>query len=651
MASGANRLGARGISRPLLSRRDRLYLLSLLVPFVAYDLALKWLLVVSWPKDLGLAENVMLMRSDLLFSLGYVLLWVCLFVVVVRRGPFRPIVVGLFHVATIFVALISAGAYQYFTVTGSTLDSGFILYSLSSGGGLADVVTSEVTPGLLALILVVLVYAFVGPWLVARLVGRWRGWPEAAEARTAGIPWLRLAGLGLLAYALFSFSLQPGGSGGTAAPSKSFSLDSFVNVTTTALEDGGALAYVTEPPGPPPDASLVHTAEAEKRNVVLVHLESTRAQSVTPYNPDLETTPFMDELAEESLLAEQAYVVVPHTTNALATANCGVDPPLNPWQTSSLGDRAPAECLADLLKEQGYDAAWFTSSTAEFEIERLPELVRNLGYEEFYPLESMDTEGFEPANYFGYEDDIMLEPSRDWLTEQKKSGKPFIVTYETITPHHQYLAPQERYGLEEFSEDDLLDRYQNSVRYQDFFLKNLFDQYKELGLYEDTVFVLYGDHGEGFAEHGRYQHDNTIYEEGLRIPLLFHDPGRFENGERVTAPVSQLDILPTVADLLGYEVEGGDYKGNSLLQPLPKARTLMAGCWSESGCMASIKGTEKYIYHFEDMPEELFDLSKDPGERNNLAGQYSPEELDKRRRELLEWRAKVNATYGKRTSG
>ncbi len=161
------------------------------------------------------------------------------------------------------------------------------------------------------------------------------------------------------------------------------------------------------------------------------------------------------------------------TTNAMAASNCGIDPPLNPWQTSSLGDRVLSRCLADLLAEQGYNTAWFTSSTATFEIERLPELVKNLGYEEFYPVESMDTEGFEQANYFGYEDDVMLQPSREWLEEHK--DEPSLATYETITPHHQYLAPEERYGREEFDENDEVNRYQNSVRYQDFFLKNLFD--------------------------------------------------------------------------------------------------------------------------------------------------------------------------------
>ena len=62
--------------------------------------------------------------------------------------------------------------------------------------------------------------------------------------------------------------------------------------------------------------------------------------------------------------------------------------------------------------------------------------------------------------------------------------------------------------------------------------------------------------------------------------------------------------------------------------------------------MASLKGTEKYIHHFDDRPEELFDLATDPAERNNLAGERSPAELKKRRAELLAWRAKIRAMYG-----
>ncbi|CAA9449221.1 MAG: Phosphoglycerol transferase [uncultured Rubrobacteraceae bacterium] len=633
----------------LLSRRDWTYLLSLLVPFLLYDLVLKGYLVVSWPKNLGFTESLGLMRSDLLFSMGYALLWIGLFALA-REGLWRRMVTILFHAAKIFVALLATIAYQYFKVTGSTLDFGFILISLSSPGGLTAVVESEVSPGILALLAAVLAYAVLGPFLVTSLVARWRGWADAEGTQTANIPWLHLAGVGLAAYALFSFSLVPGASGSTGAPSKSFSRDALVHVAATAAgaEYGEGSSNLAADSGEPtPEASLRTTGGTERRNVVLVHLESTRAQSMTPYNEDLETAPFLDELAESSLLAERAYAVVPHTTNAMSASNCGISPPLNPWQTASLGDNIPSRCLADLLEEQGYNSVWFTSSVSTFEIERLPELVENLGYEEFYPVETMDTEGFEEANYFGYEDDVMLGPSEEWL-EGHKDG-PFVATYETIGPHHQYLAPEKRYGREEFDEEDLVNRYLNSLRNQDFFLQNLFEQYKKLGLYEDTVFLLYGDHGEAFGEHGRYQHDNVPYEEGVKIPLLVHDPGRFENGERVEAPVSQLDLLPTVVDLLGYEIEGGAYEGSSILRPLPEERTLMFGCWNESGCLASLEETEKYVYHFGDNPDEIFELSEDPDERRNLAEEW-PEEAEERRRELLEWRAEVSSRYGTRAA-
>ena len=109
---------------------------------------------------------------------------------------------------------------------------------------------------------------------------------------------------------------------------------------------------------------------------------------------------------------------------------------------------------------------------------------------------------------------------------------------------------------------------------------------------------------------------------------------------------SQIDILPTVLEMLGYEVKNEEYPGYSLLHPLPEARTLMFSCISGNRCLASIRGYEKYIYHYGDQPEEFFDLSEDPLERQNLVDERSKEELDKRREDLFAWHSRTNAEYG-----
>ncbi|HEX2108949.1 MAG TPA: sulfatase/phosphatase domain-containing protein, partial [Rubrobacteraceae bacterium] len=139
-------------------------------------------------------------------------------------------------------------------------------------------------------------------------------------------------------------------------------------------------------------------------------------------------------------------------------------------------------------------------------------------------------------------------------------------------------------------------------------------------------------------------HGNIPYEEGLKIPMIIHDPKRFEDGARVSAPVSQIDMLPTIAELLGYEIDGGAYQGNSFLSSLPEDRPLMFSCWSAEQCLASLEGNEKYIYHYDNRPDELFDISEDPLEQENLASERQ-EEVERRRSELLAWRSRIDAVY------
>ena len=344
---------------------------------------------------------------------------------------------------------------------------------------------------------------------------------------------------------------------------------------------------------------------------------------------------------------------MPRTSKAIISVNCGIQPHLVEEITEARQGGIPARGLPNFLKEQRYSTAFFQSSTENFE-NYLRDLVENFGYAEYYPLESFDEsykEGFEWANYFGYEDDIMLKPSEEWLKKQR--AHPFMGKYLTGTGHHDYQTSL-RYGHENFSNDDVLNRYLNCLRYQDFFVRNLIEQYKELGYYEDTIFVLYGDHGEGFGEHDRWRHEDVIWEEDARVPLLIHAPGWFKGGERVKGLSNHTDILPTVLEMLDYELEDEEqYSGYSLLRPLPEERTLFFSCFhdDEKG-LASLRGTEKYIYHYDGLPEEFFDLSENPFEEHNLVDQRDEQEIEERRNDVIAWRARGNAIYeGKIVAG
>jgi lipoteichoic acid synthase len=97
--------------------------------------------------------------------------------------------------------------------------------------------------------------------------------------------------------------------------------------------------------------------------------------------------------------------------------------------------------------------------------------------------------------------------------------------------------------------------------------------------------------------------------------------------------------------LLGYKVTGGSYPGRSLLAPPQEDRTLFFSCFDEYKCLASIKGTEKYIYFYGNQPEEVYDLASDPREKHNIADEKSTEELKQKRLQVLSWYSKVNAMY------
>lgn len=634
---------------------DLFYLAALLVPAAVFDLTLSWLRITTQYAAPSGWSAVGQLRSDLLSHLGLALLWLVA-LGLFRVGWWRVVVLVGCQVSVAAYLLFAVVAHSYYLKSGSILDAGGLRMSLTDPAATRQIAASETSSAHVWLMVGVVTYALVGPVLVYRLRyrgmssrGPWLPGVAASEPTAAVVTGSRRRRLSLLAVTTGAMMVVVAAVPtftGAGAFSRNRALDIAMELGSGMVESERASA---ERPVLSP-SRLVATSQSSRgsqgssetdgrpTNVVLITMESVRSEATSLGNPDRDTTPFLADLAERSLVAENAYTVVPHTSKAVTASNCGYAPPLDTKLTESEPAGLPATCLPGLLRDEGYSTAFFQSAVGEFE--RRADLVRNLGYDSFHPVEDFPTQGFGRANYFGWEDDIMLEPSRDWLREQ--GDQPFLLSYLTVTGHHDYVLP-DTFALEQLADDEELNNYLNGVRYVDRFVSKVFAMLAEEGHADDTMVVVTADHGEGFGEHGLRQHDNTIYNEGIKVPYLVYDPTD-QRGRSVQRPVSTMSVPETVAETLGYRVTGGLVREESLAADGP-GRPVRVSCQSDNRCLAIIDGRTKYVHHFGNRPDEVFDLAADPEETENLVGEVDPAKLKELRSDLLHWRSEVRAEY------
>lgn len=183
-----DRISALGRSGPFLDLRGWVYVLSLLVPLVAYGLAIKVLGLVSEYPASGAWETLRLLRSELLFGAGYALVWIG--ALAASRGMLRRVVLALFHVSAVLVVVVETASYQYFRSTGTTLDYAFVAYYLAKPGEAQGAVASAAPPSAWLALSAALLYALLGPMLVTGghvPTGPSRpGSPGAEARRTSG---------------------------------------------------------------------------------------------------------------------------------------------------------------------------------------------------------------------------------------------------------------------------------------------------------------------------------------------------------------------------------------------------------------------------------------------------------------------------------
>ncbi len=609
----------------LLPVADWIYLGALLLPTGLISLlAALWTLQAQYRPPQTWWETFLQIYPDACWLAGMALASVLLFSLI-RHGWPRRILVVLTHSIVLVHALFSLAAYSYHRKTGSLLEAGAVTYALGKLNSIGGVLVAELTPSQIVLTLLLVAYIIAGPATITNVFRPRGGVRSRFSSRRAVRRACFAACLALITLAAEPFMVS-------ANP---YAVPRAMAVLSGVASDWQSEAgTVVEPSAR--NARLTPTSKSRTPNVVVITMESVGFRA-TSLGDRYETTPNLAKLAKKSIVAEHAYPVVPHTSKSLTGLNCGVEPDLTTRLSESTGQGPPARCLAELLGDQGYSSAFFQSAVGGFE--NRAALMERFGYDEFHPVDELPKTGFSRANYFGWEDDIMLGPSEDWISAQR--GKPFLLSYLTVTAHHDYQVPA-GFETEQLSEDPEFNDYLNNVRYSDRFLGKVIKQLKRQGVADNTIIVVTGDHGEGFGEHGLRQHDNTIYDEGIHVPFVIYDP-RLKQQEDIVQPVQTTALVPTLADLMGYNIVDGNYSAPSLLQA--GIQPVRVACHVENACLARIDAGGKYIYHFGRRPDEYFNLADDPLELDNRIDRIDPAQIAAWRRELIDWRTAVQLRY------
>src|SRR5450755_4050486 len=350
-------------------------------------------------------------------------------------------------------------------------------------------------------------------------------------------------------------------------------------------------------------------------NVVVITIDTLRADHLGCYGDKAIRTPNIDALASKGARFERAYTPVPVTLPAHTVIFTGTYPMHSGMHDFSGNKLNPGQdTLASVLKQHGYVTGAVIGSAvldSRFGL--------NQGFDFYY--DHFDFNRLQESNLEEMErpGNVVADVALDWL--RKNRNNKFFLWMHLYDPHYPYRPPAP------YSDEYKEHPYDGEIAFADAQVGRLVTFLKANGLYRNTILVLSGDHGESLGEHGEQHHGFFVYNATLHVPVIIRLPGN-STPRVVPDLVSLADLMPTVLQALKFDVPS-QVQGFNLLPLMgvkrqEEARSLYAETylprlhfnWSE------LRAVETDKYHFIDAPKpELYDLSKDPGETQNLYAQ------------------------------
>src|SRR6202166_3379255 len=377
----------------------------------------------------------------------------------------------------------------------------------------------------------------------------------------------------------------------------------------------GCATMASAAPGP---------AVSPRPNIVLITLDTTRADRMGFLGSERGLTPNLDELARRGVVFSRAYAQVPLTTPSHATILTGTYPGFNHvnYMGDPLGKALPF--LPDILHRNGYRTAAFVGALVLDPRKLAPGFERGFDiYDAGFHRRRGSEDRYRSLERRGEE---VVNRALAWLSKQPAG--PFFLWVHLYDPHDPYSPPepyQTRYQAEP---------YDGEIAYTDSVVGRLITGLRKRGLFDGALLAVMADHGEAFGEHGENHHGIFLYDETIHVPLLFKLPGQ-HSSRKVETGVGLVDVAPTILQAAHLPVPPV-MQGESLLSFMKLDQAGAASQPNDSNWQRSVYAesayghlsfgwstlrawrTGKYLY-IEAPERELYDQSADPLAAHNLA--------------------------------
>jgi len=430
-------------------------------------------------------------------------------------------------------------------------------------------------------------------------------------------------------------------------------------------------------------AKALVAGDADAPNIIVIVVDTLRADHTSALGYARETTPYLDKLAQQGVLFERAYATSPWSLPSHASLLTGntFDVHQVGW-INHLGMRSyEGRVLPEVLQEHGYRTGAFSANMFWVTHDRLGRGF--IHFDDFFynfedaVLRTMYGRAFEEyvLRRLGMEDIPARRHAADineaflrWAG--KDTEQPFFAFLNYMDVHDPYLPPEPyrsmyappgqapgilnwRVGRSDPQLDEVqlaveLAAYDGGIRYVDEQIRLLVERLGALDPAKNTLLVITSDHGESFGEHDLLLHGHSLYQEQLHVPMILTWPGRIPAGQTVNYPVTNASIAATILELLQLEnplLESAPSLAGGISQPepvLPVLAHVEQMPWvperspAYSGMLSSIISDEwQLVLHSVD-PPQLFNLASDPSQVNNLSGQANTRNLQEELAGLLD---------------